>query len=336
MTKLDELKEIIRFEMVRQNEIWRKCFDRGTIETVKDWGESLQTIRDAVEHLGVEASEVIRFTGKDGREHSVTLGWLQETFEIAQNPGEKEFAPRVKEVPGILDAVLPKSCSLCGHFHPTGNHPVCRHSDSQVILSVDPNKDKPSWCPLLKEMLCASTLTSIATAVAEAAATLQKKMDDEILSNKTVFLYEHERILEDPWFEDLAASIEPLNIFFGTSSRDEIIKWGVAQKSSFVTRAICMYLGARDIVTGRRVSSEKLQKKGFVIRSPMVLPGIEGYLKLLRNEGWMVAVHNDYRQNGEMHTFWLFTHTEGRYLKGERKTDEEALALCWKQLQDSK
>lgn len=27
----------------------------------------------------------------------------------------------------------------------------------------------------------------------------------------------------------------------------------------------------------------------------------------LRSEGWSVAVHNDYRLNGEPHTFWLFT-----------------------------
>ena len=49
----------------------------------------------------------------------------------------------------------------------------------------------------------------------------------------------------------------------------------------------------------------------------------------IRAAGWAVAVHNDYRLNGEAHTFWLFTHSdEGRYVKGEGRTDAEALAIC--------
>lgn len=37
----------------------------------------------------------------------------------------------------------------------------------------------------------------------------------------------------------------------------------------------------------------------------------------LRSEGWSVAVHNDYRLAGERMTFWLFTHPDGRWIKGE-------------------
>lgn len=48
----------------------------------------------------------------------------------------------------------------------------------------------------------------------------------------------------------------------------------------------------------------------------------------LRAAGWSVAVHNDYRLNGEPHTFWLFTHPDGRWIKGEGRTDAEALAAC--------
>jgi hypothetical protein len=44
----------------------------------------------------------------------------------------------------------------------------------------------------------------------------------------------------------------------------------------------------------------------------------------IRAAGWTVAVHNDYRLNGEAHTFWLFT-KDGRCAKGEGKTDAEAL-----------
>jgi len=44
----------------------------------------------------------------------------------------------------------------------------------------------------------------------------------------------------------------------------------------------------------------------------------------LRADGWSVAVHNDYRQDGVLHTFWLFT-KGNRAVKGEGFTDEEAL-----------
>lgn len=48
-------------------------------------------------------------------------------------------------------------------------------------------------------------------------------------------------------------------------------------------------------------------------------------LAALRQKGWRVAVHNDYRLNDVEMTFWLMTHADGRYLKGEGKSDLEAL-----------
>lgn len=53
-------------------------------------------------------------------------------------------------------------------------------------------------------------------------------------------------------------------------------------------------------------------------------------LALLRGAGWQVAVHNDYRQDGKLQTFWLLTHPDGRFVKGEGDTDEVALAECAK------
>lgn len=44
----------------------------------------------------------------------------------------------------------------------------------------------------------------------------------------------------------------------------------------------------------------------------------------IRATGWVVAVHNDYRLNGEFHTFWLFTKGD-RAVKGEGRSDAEAL-----------
>lgn len=45
----------------------------------------------------------------------------------------------------------------------------------------------------------------------------------------------------------------------------------------------------------------------------------------LRAKGWSVAVHNDYRVAGQAYTFWLMTHSSGRWLKGEGTTDAIAL-----------
>lgn len=54
---------------------------------------------------------------------------------------------------------------------------------------------------------------------------------------------------------------------------------------------------------------------------------LQRLLESIHARGGMVAVHNDYMQDGERHTFWLFTFPDGTYLKGEGKTDVEALAF---------
>ena len=53
---------------------------------------------------------------------------------------------------------------------------------------------------------------------------------------------------------------------------------------------------------------------------------IQSILSELREDGWRVAVHNDYMLNGELHTFWLFTF--GNWCaKGEAKDDYTALRI---------
>lgn len=54
----------------------------------------------------------------------------------------------------------------------------------------------------------------------------------------------------------------------------------------------------------------------------------------LRVLGWSVAAHNDYRINGGTHTFWLFTKGD-RCVKGEGRTDREALDLVRAQVRDA-
>ncbi len=54
---------------------------------------------------------------------------------------------------------------------------------------------------------------------------------------------------------------------------------------------------------------------------------MEELLNELRLRGWLVAIHNNYRQSGYsgVLSFWLFTHEDGRYLKAEGSNDVSCL-----------
>lgn len=54
----------------------------------------------------------------------------------------------------------------------------------------------------------------------------------------------------------------------------------------------------------------------------------EDVLLNMRRCGWRVGAHNDYTVNGKQMTFWLMTHVNGYYVKGEAPTDLEALRMC--------
>lgn len=58
-------------------------------------------------------------------------------------------------------------------------------------------------------------------------------------------------------------------------------------------------------------------------------------LAQLRNVGWTVAVHNDYKQDGRLMTFWLLTHASGRYVKGEGESDFDALEQIRRQITET-
>lgn len=53
------------------------------------------------------------------------------------------------------------------------------------------------------------------------------------------------------------------------------------------------------------------------------------FLHQRRAAGWAVAVHNDYSLQGQPRTFWLFTHPNGRWVKGEGLSDAIALQEAW-------
>lgn len=57
---------------------------------------------------------------------------------------------------------------------------------------------------------------------------------------------------------------------------------------------------------------------------PVALEDVYAPLARLRANGWTVAVHNDYRQDGVHHTFWLMTKGD-KAAKGEGTSDHDAL-----------
>lgn len=62
--------------------------------------------------------------------------------------------------------------------------------------------------------------------------------------------------------------------------------------------------------------------------APGADPG-SGALARLRDAGWQVGLHNDYRLDGLQRTFWRMVHPpSGTYRDGEGDTDGAALATC--------
>ena len=80
-----------------------------------------------------------------------------------------------------------------------------------------------------------------------------------------------------------------------------------------------------DEYSKQNYSEEMLARAAWDAALAQQCASLDGALNELRGNGWAVAVHNDYRLGGEHHTFWLFT-KNGRAVKGEGRTDAEALA----------
>lgn len=56
---------------------------------------------------------------------------------------------------------------------------------------------------------------------------------------------------------------------------------------------------------------------------------VEACLSQLHVNGWRVAIHNDYEQDGKLYTFWLLTNRDiGIFVKGEGASNESALAAA--------
>lgn len=92
-------------------------------------------------------------------------------------------------------------------------------------------------------------------------------------------------------------------------------------------------LGALDTLAGVHVDTprtgylalkyhEELETIRSALNSPLPAAQVPDDL---RAQGLTVAIHNDYRLDGESHTFWLLTDKSGMSYKGEGRSDAEAL-----------
>lgn len=77
-----------------------------------------------------------------------------------------------------------------------------------------------------------------------------------------------------------------------------------------------------DIYDERGVRITTLEAENVELRGKL---DVTNRLACIRDSGWSVAVHNDYRLQGKFHTFWLFTNGD-RCVKGEGPSDLAALS----------
>lgn len=97
-------------------------------------------------------------------------------------------------------------------------------------------------------------------------------------------------------------------------------------------RAVRSYLSSGDpkaLPDGVTFLNRRHHSEGCPVQTP----------RLIRERGWVVAVHNDYvlgrGKAARRMTFWLFTNPEtGRFVRGEGSTDAEACERASKAISD--
>lgn len=146
-----------------------------------------------------------------------------------------------------------------------------------------------------------------------------KRAADQLAGILTRMLEDNERLTEE---RDEAQNAARLELEHARQIAQEARKGLAALEEEESFWDACGYPRNRDVLTISEQASSIIRERDEAIaraeRAEASLP------EDIRNKGWAVAVHNDYRLNGEKHTFWLFT--KGDFaIKGEGLTDAEAL-----------
>jgi hypothetical protein len=136
---------------------------------------------------------------------------------------------------------------------------------------------------------------------------------------------------------DLAAKQEPIGVQIsaedleGAYIRDEPSANASAELQNYLGEML-RALGMSDAAQPKS-PHEVFQSAIAEMKRQLANASAEARPDDLRAQGWSVAVHNDYRLDGEAHTFWLLT-KNGRAVKGEGHTDADALNQIRKELYD--
>jgi hypothetical protein len=148
------------------------------------------------------------------------------------------------------------------------------------------------------------------------SSSLRKKIASSVdIWVKPLVWEQRERFLEQGYDRWQAESILGHYMVIKTSRGAE---WALLDKSEFIPV---------DSVDGAMAAAQDDHEKRIlsVIANPRLeTASVASSPDDIRAMGWTVASHNDYRLNGEAHTFWLFT-KDGRAIKGEGRTDAVAL-----------
>lgn len=97
-------------------------------------------------------------------------------------------------------------------------------------------------------------------------------------------------------------------------------RWSYAMRASQKSDKITI----DEILESRTQRGEALAAAAKAARES----SFEMFVKM-RQDGWTLAVHTDYRLNGKPHTFYLWTHEEtDRFVNGEAVSDYLAMELC--------
>ena len=146
-----------------------------------------------------------------------------------------------------------------------------------------------------------------------------KRAADQLAGILTRMREDNERLTEE---RDEAQNAARLELEHARQIAQEARKGLAALEEEESFWDACGYPRNRDVLTISEQASSIIRERDEAIARA---ERAEGSLpEDIRNKGWAVAVHNDYRLNGEKHTFWLFT--KGDFaIKGEGLTDAEAL-----------
>lgn len=186
------------------------------------------------------------------------------------------------------------------------------HEASGWVWGFLANHDCPYTGPNYSTQFAALDATLAGVATAQVGAVFDPTLPNDAPTPETFLTAEDRKGLERALRHATKPAPEPVE----RDGLDDLLKWldaaAKADRAMFHTADAERHEAAAAVI--RHLRDTPVERDWLLA----FLPGD------IRALGWDVAVHNDYRLNGEPHTFWLFTRGS-ECVKGEGRTDAEAL-----------